>query len=98
MLTSLSPLQVCGISLTRFKDYGAFFPSSFVDPLVKGTNNFWKFRGIIDGFNESHRQIASGVEKTEDELMSAIQLCTTPEGDLPHYSYILVIRSHWVQT
>ena len=56
--------------------------------LVKGTNNFWKFRGIIDWFNESRSQIASGVEKTVDESMSTIQFCTTPKGDLPQYSYI----------
>ena len=33
-------LQVCGISLTRFKDFRTFFTCPFVDPLVKGTNNF----------------------------------------------------------
>ena len=32
-------------------------------------------------------QIASGVGKTADELMSAIIFFTTPKGDLPHYSY-----------
>ena len=53
-------LQVCGISLTRFKEFKKFWPCSFVDPLVKVTDNFWKIRGLIDGFNESRRQIASG--------------------------------------
>ena len=43
---------------------------------------------MVDGFNESRRQIASGVEKTADESMSAIHFYTTPKGDLPHYSYI----------
>ena len=28
------------------------------------------------------------VEKREDESMSAIRFCTTPKGDLPHYSFI----------
>ena len=51
-----------------------------------GSDNFWKVRGIIDGFNESRRQTASGVEKTADESMSAIQFRTTPKEDLPHYS------------
>ena len=55
------PLQICGISLTSFKDFRTFWPCSFVDPLVKGTDNFWKICGLIDGFNESRRQIASGV-------------------------------------
>ena len=31
--------------------------------VIKGTNNFYKVRGLIDGFNELRRQIASGVEK-----------------------------------
>ena len=74
--------------MTRFKDLRKFWPYSFVDPLVKGTNNFWKIRGLIDGFNESRRQIASGIEKTADESMSAILFRTTPKGYLPHYSYI----------
>ena len=52
------------------------------------TDNFWKIRGLIDGFNGSRRQIDSGREKTVDESMSAIRFRTTPKGDLPHYSYI----------
>ena len=79
-----SIFQVCGISLTRFKEYMKFCPSYFVDPLVKGTDNFWKICGLIDGFNESHMQIASGEGKTADELMSAIQIHKTPKGDLLH--------------
>ena len=65
-----------------------FLPSSFVDTPVKGADNFWKFHGIIDGFNELSRQIDYGVEKTADESMSAMQFRTTPKGYLPHYSYI----------
>ena len=49
------PLQVCGISLTRFKEFRTFCPYSFVDPLVKGTDNFYKTRGLIDRFNSSRR-------------------------------------------
>ena len=67
------PIEVCGMSLTRFKDFMTFWPCSFVDPLVKGTDNFWKMRGLIDGFNESRRQIASSAGKTVDESMSAMQ-------------------------
>ena len=61
-----------------------FWPCSFVDTLVNGADNFWKFRGLIDWFNESRRKIDSGVLKTADDLMSAIQFRTTPKGDLPH--------------
>ena len=56
--------------------------------MVNGTDNFCKVRGIIDGFNNSRRKIASGVVKTAYESMSAIQFFTTPKGDLTHYSYI----------
>ena len=77
-------LQICGISLTMFMEFRTFWPCSFVDPLVKVTNNFWKICGLIDGFNGSRRQIASGKEITADESMSAIQFRTTPKGDLPH--------------
>ena len=55
---------------------------------VKGTDNFWKIRGLIDRFNDSRSQIDSGVEKTADESMSAIRFRITPKGELPHYSYI----------
>ena len=81
-------LQVCGTSLTWFKEFRTSWPCSFVDPLVKVNDNFWKIRGLIDEFNESRRQIASGKDKTADASMSAIQFRTTPKLYLPHYSYI----------
>ena len=74
-------LHVCGISLTRFKEFRKFWPCSFVDPLVQVTDNFCKIRGLIDGFNKSLRKIASGKEKNADESMSAIRFRTTPKGD-----------------
>ena len=49
--------------MTSFKGFRTFWPSPFVDPSVKGTDNFCKIRGMIDGLNESRRQIASGVKK-----------------------------------
>ena len=58
-------LQVCGISFTRFMEFSTFWPCSFVDLLLKGTDNFWKIRGLIDGFNESRRKIDSGKEKPQ---------------------------------
>ena len=41
-LPILIHLQVCGISLTRFKEFGRFWPCSFVDPLVKDTGKISK--------------------------------------------------------
>ena len=74
--------------MTIFKEFRTFLPSSFVFPSVKGTDDLWKVRGIIGGFNKSRRKIASGVEKNSDDLMSAIRFHTTPKIDLPRYSYI----------
>ena len=76
--------------LDKVKKFRTFRPCSFVDMLVKGTNNFWKVRGLIDGFNESCKQISSQEGKTADESMRAIQFCSIPKGDLPHYSYIFI--------
>ena len=55
---------------------------------LKCIYNFCKVRGLIDRFNESRRQIASGVKKTVDESMSSILFHNTPKGYLLHYSYI----------
>ena len=58
--------------MTRSKEFRTFWPCYFTDLSVKGTDNFCKFREFIDEFNESRRQIASGVEKKADESMSYI--------------------------
>ena len=83
VLISPYTLQFCGISLKMFKEFGTFWPCYFISPSGKSTNNLWKVHGLIDVFNESRRQIASGVEKAEYESMRAIQFCTTPKRDLP---------------
>ena len=84
----LSALQVCGVSLTSFKVFKEFWPCSFTTPAVKAIDNSYKVQGLIDRFNESHRNISSGVVITADESISVIRFHTTPKGDLPHYSYI----------
>ena len=81
-------LYVFAIYLTRFKEFRTFWPCSFTYTSVKSMYNFWKFRGLIDRFNYSQRKIASGAENTSDKSTSDIHFCTTPNGDLPHYSYI----------
>ena len=62
-LALILTLHVCGIYLTRFKEFRTFWPCYFFYPLVKGTDNFCKSRGFIYRFNESRRKIASRVEK-----------------------------------
>ena len=79
---------MCVISLTRFKEFRKFWTCYFVAPLVTDTDKFWKIRGLIEGFNELCRHIASGVGKTADESMSVIKFRTNPKGDLQHYSYV----------
>ena len=86
---TLSPSQVCGVSLKRLEDFKAFWPCYFTTPTVKGMDNFWKVRELIYGFTESCRQIASGMVNAANESMGAIQFCTNPKGNLPHYYYIL---------
>ena len=82
------PWQVCDTSLTRIKDFRTFWPCYFVDPSVKGTDNFWKIRGLIDVFNESRRHIYSGVKKWHMRWWVPYDFIPPPKGDLPHYSFI----------
>ena len=44
--------------------------------------------GVIGGFGELHRKVASGVENMTYGSISVIQFWTTPKGDIPYYSYI----------
>ena len=67
-----------------FKEFKDFFSGSFTSPSVKVIDNLWKFQGVINRFNESRRQIASGVVEMSYESMSAIRFFTTPKVDLPH--------------
>ena len=47
----LFTLQVCGVYLTSFKDFKAFWPGSFTYPPVKVTDAFCKVWGLIEIFN-----------------------------------------------
>ena len=46
-LTLFLHLHVCGISLTRFKEFRTFCPCFFVDPLVKVPINSGKSVGLL---------------------------------------------------
>ena len=72
VLISIYTLQVCIIHLTSFKEVRAFWISPFISPLVKVIHNLCKVRGIIGGFNDSRRQIASGMGKMAYESMCVI--------------------------
>ena len=90
MSLPLSTLQVCSFYLTRFKDFKVLCTWSLSSPPVKGLDTFWRVRGLIGGFNKPRGNIASGVEKTEYYLMSVINFCTTPKGDIQHCYYIFM--------
>ena len=90
-------LQVCGIYLTRFKEFRTFWPCYFVDLLVKVIDNFWKIRGLIDGFNELCRKIASAKEKPQMSQWVPYD-SVPPLKEIYRTNHIsLGIRSHWGQ-
>ena len=70
------------------KESEAFWPCIFTYLLLKGIYNFWKVRGVIDGFNKFRRQIYYRAVNTAEESNSAISFHITPKGDLKHYYYI----------
>ena len=84
----LSLLQVCGVSLTRFKEFKVLWPCYFSSPSPKFPDTFWRVWGVIDGFNQFLRKIYFGVENTLDQSMSYIRFWANPKGDIPHYSHI----------
>ena len=78
VLTYIYPIQVFGISLTRFNEFKAFWTCYFTSPLEKYVYYFWKVRGIIDGFNESRRHISFGMKRIVDVSKSYTQCITNP--------------------
>ena len=53
----LSPLQVCGFSLIRFREFRVSCQWYFYSPSVEVLGNFWIVRGVIDRFTKLHRKI-----------------------------------------
>ena len=45
---------------------------------------------LVNGFKEACNKISTSYLKVGDDSMSAIHVCTTAKGDLPHLSYILL--------
>ena len=97
IITYLYPLKVCGISFTRFKDFMMFWTCPFVDLPLTGTNNFWRVRGLIDGFNESRRQIDYGVERRQTSRWVPYNF-VPPLRDIYNTTTIFLgRRSYWGQ-
>ena len=54
----------------------------------KATDEWWKEKLLIDGFNVACNNISDSSLKVGDESISAISFQTTAKGNLPHLFYI----------
>lgn len=75
------------MSRSRFEEYKKFFSFAFEG---NDSDDPWnRIMGLVNGFN-NHRKInvAASMNKILDESMSAFQPRSTPNGGLPHFSFI----------
>ena len=82
-------LQICGISLTRIKEFRKYCPKISLSGEDKATGEFLRSKLLINGFNEACKNIAAIYLKVGYEYMGAIRFRKTTKGNLPHLSYIL---------
>ena len=89
-MTIIIPLfcHICGISLTRVKEFRKYWPKVFELEEDKSTDEWQRGKLLINGFNETCKNISSSCLKVGDDSMSAIRFRTTEKGKLPHLSYI----------
>ena len=80
---------ISGISRTRGKDFKKYWPQGFGLKADKATEEWWRGKLLIYGFNAACNNIAASFMKVGDESMSEIRFWTTTKGNLPHLSYIL---------
>ena len=80
--------QIFGISLNRGKKFRNYWTKGFESEEDKATDEWWREHFLIDGFNESCKNIVDSYLKVVDDYMHAIRFCTTAKGNLPHLSYI----------
>ena len=75
------------MSQAQFEAYKKFFTYAFEG---NDTDNPWnRIMGLVDGFDSNCKvRMAALVKKVMDELMSAFQPRSTPNGGLPHFSYV----------
>ena len=55
-------------------------------------------RVLIDGFNDSCKNIAASYMKVRDESMSIIRFCTTQKGNYLTCPIFSASQSHWGQS
>ena len=77
-------------SLTRGKEFRNYWPQGFELEADKATDEWWRGKLLIDGFNAICKNISASFLKVGDESMSAIRFWTTAKGNLPHLFYIFL--------
>ena len=63
---TVSPRHICGISLTRGKEFIKYWPKLFESEEDKATDEWWREKLLIDGFNEACNNIAANYLKVGD--------------------------------
>ena len=77
------------MSLRRFEELKQLFPVIFQEERFEDSDDWWRIRGAVDGFNENRRKtVAASFKKVLDELMSATRPRKLKTGGLPHITYL----------
>ena len=80
--------RICGISLTRGKEFIKYWPKGFELGEDKVIYEWWREKLLTGGLNEACKNIDASYLKVGDESTNAIRFRTTSKGNLPHLSYI----------
>ena len=80
--------QICGIFLTREKEFSKYRPKGFDSEEDKAAYAWQREDLLIDGFNEACKNIAASYMKVGDESTSAIHFRTTEKGNSTYLFYI----------
>ena len=80
--TMLTPFfcQIYGISLTRIKEFRQYWPKEFESEKDTATEEWWRSKLLIDGFNAACKNIAASFMKFGNESMIVICFWATAKG------------------
>lgn len=74
-----------GLKLYRWEQLKRLWPYGFRDASLKDTDDWWKVRWLVDGWNKVMREhFQPSCHLTEDESMIAFRPQTSATGDAPH--------------
>ena len=90
-MTIITPFfrHIFDISYTRGKEFRRYCPNGFYSQEDNDSDEWWKARFLIYGFNEACKDIAAISLKVWDDSTIAVNFWTMTKGKLPHLSYIL---------